>query len=451
MAKHYDDYGKSMKMLIMGITVFTCFCTSLLFFGWIDNLFFGHELSAYLSNTNFRGMVGFILIPIFGGGAFLMFWGTRSNTSFIDAYYEKLDLPTNAENEEHNGSLVERKAKDLAKSDEAFNQLLKRFYGYMRGVSGSGQFGVRQALDLNADSMNYLIYYIALSCFIIPFLIALVGTTAYVESMYGADFYDVMKQARTIRPNWVLGVVVCLMFLMFYVIFKAVRMLVNKILGPILNVGNKMLNTEKRNPWNLELKTFMTEKHQQTKVPTVAYLYPLLIFCAMLPLSVGTVLLNTVLMLVGGGCVVLGLILRRFAGGKGTWFQFKNDTTLKIGNGLSSTELSIDSVEEVIVHYQSIKDNSIRLSSETAMIRSLISRKVLNELFDSPELIPSTITFFMHNGEGYIIPLRYISRNSSKPVSHELEFFFAFWLKSHGFQFELAESDEDAGDWRAFK
>ncbi|MFN5317854.1 MAG: hypothetical protein ACK5CY_03335 [Bacteroidia bacterium] len=36
-------------------------------------------------------------------------------------------------------------------------------------------------------------------------------------------------------------------------------------------------------------------------------------------------------------------------------------------------------------------------------------------------------------------------------TSHEIEFFFAYWLKSNGFQFELAESEEDAGNWRAFR
>lgn len=450
MGNSSNDYGKSIKMLTIGISIFMCFTLSLLFFGWIDNLFFGHELSAYLSNTYFRGMIGFIMIPIFGGGAYMVYWATRSNTSFMDAYYEKLDLPTNAETE-YAGSLIERKVKDFAKSDEAFGQLLKRFYGYMRSVSGSGQFGVRQALDLNADSVNYLLYFYVMAFFILPFLIALVFTISYVEWVYGADFYEVMKQARTLRPDLVLAVVGILMVLLIRVIFRTVRFVVEKFLGSFLNAGEKALSTEKMDPWNSNFKAFMTEKHQQTKVPAAAYFYPLLMLSAMLPLSIGAVLLNNVLMIAGGGCLLIGVLLRRFAGGKGIWFQFQNDKTLKIGKGLSSTELKIEEVEEAIVHYQSIKDNSIRLSSETAMIRSLISREILNELMDSPELIPSTITFFMRNGNGYDVPLRFMTRNGKEVYSHELEFFFAFWLKSHGFSFELEKTDEDAGDWRAFK
>jgi hypothetical protein len=84
-------------------------------------------------------------------------------------------------------------------------------------------------------------------------------------------------------------------------------------------------------------------------------------------------------------------------------------------------------------------------------MRSLITQKVLGELFNGPELIPSTITFFNTKGDGYAIPLRFMTRNGKEVYSHEIEFFFVYWLKSHGFQFELAESDEDAGDWRAFR
>jgi hypothetical protein len=49
--------------------------------------------------------------------------------------------------------------------------------------------------------------------------------------------------------------------------------------------------------------------------------------------------------------------------------------------------------------------------------------------------------------------LRYLEQNHADiagVTSHEIEFYFAYWFKSNGFQFELEESDEDAGDWRAF-
>jgi hypothetical protein len=114
--------------------------------------------------------------------------------------------------------------------------------------------------------------------------------------------------------------------------------------------------------------------------------------------------------------------------------------------------MRIQDIEEVVVHYQSIKSQypSIRLSSQSTMMRSLAG-KVVNELFDSPDLIPSRITFFTNTELAYTLPLRFVENNESEAVSHEMEFFFAFWLKSNGFQFELAESNEDAGDWRAFR
>lgn len=396
-------------------------------------------------------MVGFILIPIFSGGAYLMYWGTRTNISFMDAFYEKLGIPTNAETEAFIANSTEWKVKEFAKNDEQFNQLLKRFHGYLRGISGGGQFGVRQALDLNSGGINYVVYYIVLSSAIVPFLIAWLFTSSYIESIYQADFYDVMKLARTSRPDWVLGIVAVIILLLLFVIYKMVRLMTVKILGPILNMGNNVLSTEKTDPWNTNFKAFMNEKHQQINIPLYAYVYPMLIFCSCLPLFVGLVLLDSILILAGSVGLSLGLFLSRFAGGKGSWFRFKDANTLIVGKGLYTKTIRIAEIEEAIVHYQSIKNNSIQISSEAALMRSLISRSVINELMDSPELIPSTMTFFTQTGNSYVLPLRYINQNSKEAYSHEIEFFFAYWLKSNGFSFEIAERNEDAGDWRAYK
>jgi hypothetical protein len=173
--------------------------------------------------------------------------------------------------------------------------------------------------------------------------------------------------------------------------------------------------------------------------------------CSALPLAIGIILFNAELIAAGSAGCIVGLLLNHFDSGKSDWFRFVDSNTLVVGKGFKKIRLSIAAIEEVVVHYQSIKDNSIRLSSETAFMRSLITQKVLGELFNGPELIPSTITFFNTTGDGYAIPLRFMTRNGKEVHSHEIEFFFAFWLKSNGFQFELAESDEDAGDWRAFR
>jgi hypothetical protein len=76
----------------------------------------------------------------------------------------------------------------------------------------------------------------------------------------------------------------------------------------------------------------------------------------------------------------------------------------------------------------------------------------MRKLMDAPELIPSSITFNLKTEQAYTLPLRYLEQNHADIIgvtSHEIEFYFAYWLKLNGFQFELAESDEDAGDWRA--
>jgi hypothetical protein len=448
MAKNRADYNKSMQILIKGISIYICYLLSFLFFGMIDNIFFGSELSVYLSNRYFRYMTGFITISALGGGAFLMYWGTRVNNSFIYGFDEKLDLPTKAKTENHSTVSIEKKAKDFALSDSSFSQLLKRFYGYLRGISGSGQFGLRQALDLYADGKNYMVYYFILCIAILPFLIFYVSTTSYIESFYQAKFNDVMKSARLARPELITGVIALIVILMIYVIFKYVRIFSGKILGSIMRIGDKVLSTDNINPWDENFKYFMNEKHQRLIMPWRAYFYPLLIFCAVLPMSLGAVLLNQTLILWGGCTFIIGNLLQRFDKGKGLWFQFKDPKNLIIGDRFKKTSINIYELDEVIVHYQSIQNSSTRISSESAMMRSL-GNNILSELLDSPTLIPSTITFFIKSGEAYFFPLRYVERPDEGVTSHELEFFFAFWIKSNGFTFELAASNEDAGDWRA--
>jgi len=450
MAKNRDDYGKSMQMIITGISIFTCFTLCLLFFGWIDNLFFGSELSAYLSNRYYRYMVGFIMIPIFAGGAFMMYWGTRANNSFMDGFYDKLDLPTNAETENQIVSSIERKVKEYAKNDDQFNQLLRRFYGYLRSISGSGMFGVRQAIDLHSGGKSYIFYYFIFGFAIVPFLLVYVISVSYIESYYHNNLNELMKNARLARPEMIAVVIASIVFLLMYVAFRFVRLLAVKILGSIMHIGDKVLSTQEIDPWNKNFKYFMTEKHQYTIMPWRAYFYPLIIFCSVLPLSLGLVLLNVSLILWGGGAFIIGILLKRFDNGKGPWFQFKNAETIVIGKGTNKTQLSIREIEEVIVHYQSIKDTSLRISSQSALMRSLANR-VMSDLMDSPELIPSTITFFTRKGLALYLPLRSLQSATENPASHEIEFFFAFWLKSNGFTFELAASNEDAGDWRALK
>lgn len=448
MAKNRADYSKSMQILIIGISIYICYLLSFLFFGMIDNIFFGSELSAYLSNRYYRYMTGFITITALGGGAFLMYWGTRVNNSFIDAFAEKLDLPTKAKTENHLTASIEKKAKDFALSDSSFSQLLKRFYGYLRGISGSGQFGVRQALDLYAGGKNYFVYYFIYSIAILPFLMVYASTTSYIELFYQAKFNDVMKSARLARPELIAGVITIILFLMIYAIFKYVRIFSGKILGSIMNIGDKVLSTDNVNPWDENFKYFMNEKHQRLIMPWRVYFYPLLIFSAVLPMSLGAILLNQTLILWGGCTFIIGNLLQRFDNGKGLWFQFKDTKNFMIGDRFKKASIHIYELDEVIIHYQSIHNSSTRISSESAMMRSL-GNNIFSELMDLPTLIPSTITFFTKSGEAYFFPLRYVERHDEGVTSHELEFFFAYWLKSNGFAFELAASNEDAGDWRA--
>lgn len=441
-------------MVIISLTFTTCFTLGLLAWGWIDSIFFGNELSIYFANRYYRYMTGFITIPIFGGAAFLMYWATRGNTSYMDAMDEKLDLPTVATHSNNLTSGVEQTAEEFAKTDPAFAQLLKRFHGYIRSFSGSGQFAERQAIDAASGGKSYWVYYFVFGFAIVPFLLSYVSTVAYAQHVYHAEFNEIMKAARLSRPDYTMGVMMALVILLIILIFKTVRFLTVKILGPFIGISKKTLNTEEADPWSLNFKNFIIQKHQYTWIPWRVYFYPLILFCAGFPFIIGLVLLNSVLIITGGGFMLATFLLMRIDNGKGIWFHFRDPKTLEVGVAKQIYRFGINDIEEVIVQYQSMHSGytSVRLSSQSALTRSF-SAQIMRELMDSPELIPSTITFILKTDQAYTLPLRYLEQNDADNAgvsSHEIEFFFAYWLKSNGFQFELAESKEDAGDWRAF-
>ncbi|MFZ4477371.1 MAG: hypothetical protein ACOYPR_19400 [Saprospiraceae bacterium] len=452
MSSNRSDYSKSMRMIITGVSLFSGFCFTLMVFAYIDNIFFGNELSVYLSNRLGRFMIGFIMIPIFGGGAYITYWATRSNTSFFDAYREKLGIQDNAGTQQFAASGTMRNVQELAKEDNAFNRLLHRFYGYLRSISGSGKFGERQALDLNSriggSSMAQIVQ---ISFGILLFICVLTGTNAYVNRVYGVEFNVVLNAARVERPTIALSIIALCGLSLLLLLFKYIRRMVEKVLVPVMNLGGSMLSTEKIDPWAINHPAFLRDTHLQIHFPWRAYLYPVVAVCSALPLAIGIILFNAELIAAGSAGCIVGLLLNHFDSGQRDWFRFVDSNTLEVGKGFKKIRLQLSEIDDVVVHYQSIKDRSIWLSSETAFMRSLITQKVMGELFNGPELIPSTITFFNTEGDGYAIPLRFMTRNGKEVHSHEIEFFFAYWLKSHGFQFELAGSDEDAGDWRAFR
>ena len=98
-----------------------------------------------------------------------------------------------------------------------------------------------------------------------------------------------------------------------------------------------------------------------------------------------------------------------------------------------------------------MRSKYVRLSSASAAMRGLMSN-MMADLMNAPELVPSAIIFYRKDAEPVVLPLRYLSDESGESIeSHEVEFMFAYWLKQFGFVFELAPSNEDAGDWRAVR
>jgi len=450
MSKNRNDYSQSMRLIIVGVSLFSSFCFSLLIFSFIDSIFFGNELSSFLANRYFRFMIGFILIPIFGGGAFIMYWATRSNFTFMNAFDEKLTL-TNASNTDvYSASKTELDLKEYIDADDSFARLYKRFNGYLRGISGSGGFGTNHALDLNSQiSGNTIKLITQVGLGLMSFILVWLCIVSYISNVYQTNFTEVLKLARIAHPDLTFTVIGLLVVALLIFVYIFIRQLIENVLVPIMNLGDSVLSTEKTDPWKNNYPNFMSKKYYEINVSWRSFSYPIFFVCSTLPFVIGLILLNSNLLICGGVCLFIGFVLKRFDDRKLVWFRFVDKKSFELGTGFKAITISIFDLKEVLVHYQSIKNNSFLYPSQSSFMRSAVN-KMVNTLMDSPDLIPSTIIFQTKSGNNYSIPIRNLMCNDILIHSHEIEFFFAFWLKANGFVFELVESDEDAGNWRAF-
>lgn len=449
--KLYEQSGFVITILIAAFVAFTMF---LLVFGLVDNIFFGSELSVYLSNNYFRYMYGFIMIPIFGIAAVIMYFSLRSNKGYEQAMYEKFDAQEDLQETpwQHAMDPFAQQVEQLAEKDSNFAELYRRFNGYVASISGSENTLRRQALDIGSGGRPNMFFTIFVLAFVnLPFLLSWAITAQYVESKYGISFYDAMKQVRQNNSTVFYGVLLLSILTGAVFAIRYVYSLINNVVKVAYGIGSQVLNTEPAGPLQDTYTIFISQKIQFQVVSWRRYLYIAAIPTALLPLAIGVMIADIPLGAVGGSVMLTAILLLYFDDGKGEAFQISDKGWIRIMNGKKITDFSLSDCEEVVVRYASIHSKNIRISSTSAAMRD-IAGNMMKELMNAPELVPTAIIFYRKSAEPIALPLRYLADELQESFDpHQAEFMFAYWLKQFGFSFELAPSNEDAGDWRAVK
>jgi len=449
----YDNSSGSMYYIIIG---FNIFLFGIMGFAWMDGLFFNDALLNGLRASNQKVMLGMIMIPIFGGGALVMYFATKSNNDFMEGYAEK--MATQFDNAENAPELLtyndesQISAQNFAAEDKNFNALYKRFKSYLAGVSGEGIPSMRMAVDINSGGRMDMISSIFFMGFIVvPLILVAVIMIYYVKENYEAGIGEAVAAMRHISP--VQFFIALIMFVggFIYAFSTVVLNGVFKMLDFVKEATGAVLNTAPPESFDGMYQKFLNERMLKIDSLWPVLIWMAFIFLAFFPFIVGVALLDFKLLILCGTAGAIAFYFKR-KGSNGDAYRISDKGWVRFVAGSGAvTDFSIDSCDEVIVRYQSILVKSTRISSDSAMVRSVLSPQ-LTDALNVPELIPSVIIFYRKDEDPVLLPLRYMNDENKDGIeSHQIEFFFALWLKERGFAFELQETDEDAGDWRAFR
>ena len=403
-----------------------------------------------------RQMVGAILIPIFGGGALAMYFATKTNKDWMESYADKMvaqfEQSVNAPQKVLYDDLIKLKAQQFADEDENFAALLARFRSYLAAVSGEGIGSRRMAVDMHSGGrlgMMAAVYFTGF--FVVPFMMVAVMLVYYVEDAYNATLGESISSMRHIQPFWFYMSMLVFFAALFYGVRETLFVMIKEMFGFVNKISETVLNTAPPNSFDSMYHKFLNEKIVYINLQWSDMVWQAVIILMLPPLVVGIALLDFKLLILSCGIGAFAIYMKnRKMRGEGIRVSDKGWVRYIARDG-ATTDFSLSDCDEVIVRYQSNSEKGVRVSSDAAMMRDVVSRVVTNAL-DIPELIPSIIIFYRKENSPVVLPLRFMSDESKDSVdSHQIEFFFALWLKERGFAFELQETDEMAGDWRAFR
>lgn len=454
-----QKYFDTMTLLMIVIVGSSLFFFGLMAFYWIDSLFFNEQIMHFLRTKHYRLLGGSILIVVFGSGGLAMYLATRTNFEWSDAFVEKLDsIITNKDNRDElgaTGAYVDKTkslARQFAEEDEYFNALYQRFSSYLYSTAGNGIPSRKMAVDINSGGrVGMFVHVYTLGFLVVPFILVVVFMMHYLKKIYGIEMGEAVAAVRQISPfRFYVGLFLCLSGVA-YLLFNFVNSLRRNIFGFVNEISTTVLSTAPPDTLDSMYHTFLNSKYQYINVPWSVLISQSIIILAFIPLVFGFVLFNAVLMLSGIVPIVIAFILMQYASGEKDAFKVSAEGWVRyMPTKGKPVDFSVNDCEEVIVRYESNQSKTVRVSSTTAMMRDL-ARGAINKILDIPELIPSVIIFYLKDKEPVLLPLRFMCDAQEEKVdSHQIEFLFALWLKERGFSFELQQTDEDAGDWRAF-
>jgi len=455
-----QKYFDTMTLLMIVIVGSSLFLFGLMAFYWIDSLFFNEQIMHFLRTKHYRLFGGSIMIIVFGSGGLAMYLATRTNFEWSDAYVEKLDsIITNEDNRDELGATVvyvdktKSLARQFADEDEGFSALYQRFSSYLYSTSGNGIPSRSMAVDINSGGrIGMFVHVYTIGLLVVPFIIVVSFMMHYVEKIYGAEMGEVVATVRQISPfRFYVGLILCLSGVA-YLLFNFVNSLRKNIFGFVNEISTTVLSTAPPDTLDSMYSAFLNNKFQYINVPWSVLIYQSIIGLGLVPLVFGFVLFNVVLMLSGLVSIVIAYVLMQFNNGEEDAFKVSAEGWVRyIPAKGKPVDFSLNDCEEVIVRYQSNQSKSVRISTTSAMMRDL-ARGAINKILDIPELIPSVIIFYLKDKEPIVLPLRFMCDAQEEKIdSHQIEFLFALWLKERGFSFELQQTDEDAGDWRAYR
>jgi len=341
-------------------------------------------------------------------------------------------------------------AENYAKADPAFDELYQRFNYYLSQVSKKFVEYRHQTIDIYSPgylSMATAIYVPAVM--LLSMLTQFIFYHFYFPNSLGLSFTRALKMGQSNNP-----MVFYLMTGLFIVALGKILLVISSFVrknffGYVEKLSEKITNKANPEPLEKQLQLFFDTPWQVTSSLDNSLAMRIMITLIPLPLFVGIVVPEK-------GSILFALIVLSISGIT-YWFGRRRNPSFQVSkNGLVQLiehagikSFSLLDCAWIWVQYQPLNLKGSGSSSISAFASKLVVDN-LKRMQEYPVLRPHQMHFGLKSGQTYSVSLREVCNEEGESCdSHAVEFYFAFLLKQLGFSFDLQETNEQAGDWRA--
>jgi len=417
-------------------------------FYFTDSIFFNEK---YFNDVRQHYQVEFavgLVVMLVSFTISIIYYATKRNEQAMDSYYAAQEEMKEIAYEYKNISIISKdfflQAQAFADQDAFFNRLWLRYTSYLKFSKGE-RHDPKQLIDFSGNpnlallSMSTIwgpgicVFFVLSFNYVLKSFIKYNYESSNLENpSLGRSFSDIFTMAQTNSPDLFLLIVIFTIIVGVLCIYVYLKLLLKNTFT-ILSLKSVYVGNENKPTYS----QWLMKKNRVYNISWQVLFSVGFMIGFYIPLATGLLLFDVTIISISCVGEIVGLLLILFDENKNNSFQVSDSGWVrKTSSWKKPIDISLSDCKNIYFYY----------------VQQRIRYRSILDLFKPqfPLLIPDQIYLEPKEGKGIYLQLRHLMNENKQTLdSHAVEFYFAFLLKSLGFQFEVPENDELAGDWRA--